>query len=167
KEKRPERMKVLLGYVGLPIESLDRYPHEFSGGQRQRIGIARALAVHPKLIICDEAVSALDVSIQAQILNLLKQLQRQFNLTFLFISHDLSVVRHVSDRVMVMYLGKVVEIADKKSLFDKPMHPYTHALLSSIPVPDPTLKRERMILKGDVPSPINPPKGCRFHTRCP
>jgi len=162
-----DRMIELLNLVGLPGEALDRYPHEFSGGQRQRIGIARALAVDPKLIICDEAVSALDVSIQAQILNLLKKLQKQFQLTFLFISHDLSVVRYISDRVMVMYLGKIVEISDKKDLFDAPLHPYTKALLSSIPVPNPSIKSKRILLKGDVPSPINPPTGCRFHTRCP
>ncbi|MED1600728.1 dipeptide ABC transporter ATP-binding protein [Alkalihalophilus marmarensis] len=167
REKRADRIKELMETVGLGAHQIDRFPHEFSGGQRQRIGIARALSVDPKLIICDEAVSALDVSIQAQVINLLKRLQREFQLTYLFISHDLGVVRHISDRVIVMYLGRIVEIGDKKSLFDNPQHPYTKALLSAIPVPNPERKKERIILKGDVPSPINPPQGCRFHTRCP
>jgi oligopeptide/dipeptide ABC transporter ATP-binding protein len=146
---------------------MDRFPHEFSGGQRQRIGIARALALEPKIIMCDEAVSALDVSIRSQIINLLQDLQKEFNLTYLFIAHDLSVIKYISDRVVVMYLGKVVEIADKKELFDDTMHPYTQALISAVPVPNPDYKKERIILKGDVPSPANPPKGCRFHPRCP
>lgn len=165
--QRRKKIEDLLETVGIGAHQIDRHPHEFSGGQRQRVGIARALSVDPKLIICDEAVSALDVSIQAQVLNLLKDLQRKFALTYLFISHDLGVVRHISDRIIVMYLGKIVEVADKKSLFENPQHPYTKALLSAIPSTNIHEKKERIILKGDVPSPINPPAGCRFHTRCP
>jgi oligopeptide transport system ATP-binding protein len=166
RSERRARVMALLKEVGLHPESYSRYPHEFSGGQRQRIGVARALAVEPKLIVCDEPVSALDVSIQAQILNLLMELQERRNLTYLFISHDLRVVRHISDRVAVMYLGRIVEMADAKELYAKPLHPYTIALLSAVPAPEPGGKKERIILQGDVPSPVNPPAGCHFHPRC-